>query len=176
MNGQVVVDWRTVLPIADLSWRDSLDYVVGELQEVHGRILRPASLAEPRIDLLFVSYMAVDHERIMTDELLLKCLSNVDAYIGTLILIACDKAKRGSDISVDGVRELLILQGSTWGSDQLALRLPTIELFQDHVRACMSSHVRRRSLIGAYDGATETRAEVSPVASEPTTLFRPEYL
>ncbi|WP_320536653.1 hypothetical protein [Pseudarthrobacter sp. IC2-21] len=172
MSRQLIIGWRAVLPINDLGWRDAVDYVVDDLQQEHGRVLRPASHAEDHIDLLFVAYVAVDHERIVEEELLIKCLSKVGANVGTVILVACDKTKRGADVDNHGVRELLISQGSALGADQLAFRLPTIELFQDQARACIASHVRRIGLIGYYEEGPENPTTTSDSAS----LIRAEYL
>ncbi|NUT70415.1 hypothetical protein [Pseudarthrobacter sp. C4D7] len=172
MNMQLVVGWRAVLPFNDLGWRDSIDYVVGDLQQEHGRVLRPASHAENHVDILFVAYVAVDHARIVDEGLLNKCLSKAETDVGTVILVACDKTKRGADVDTHGVRELLISQGAAFGSDHLAFRLPTVELFQDQARACIVSHVRRMGLMTYND----ERPEIPTTNSGSASLIRAEYL
>ncbi|WP_416404681.1 hypothetical protein [Arthrobacter sp. LFS091] len=142
---QIVVAWCAILPIDDLEWRDSVDLVIAELQDEHGRIIRPAGAGDNRIEVQFVCYLASDHEQIVTEQLLANVLTNSSAP-STLVVFACGKRPRGSDIQNTDVRALIIQQASGVSSDVFFNRLRNVDEIKDEARKYLASHIRRNRL------------------------------
>lgn len=142
---QIIVAWCAVLPIDDLEWRDSVDLVIAELQDEHGRIIRPAGAGDSRIEVQFVCYLASDHEQILDEQLLANVLANSTSP-STLVVFACGKRPRGSDIHNADVRALIIQQANGATSDLFFNRVRNVDEIKDEARKYLASHIRRNRL------------------------------
>jgi hypothetical protein len=171
---QIIVAWRAILPIDELDWSDSVDLVIAELQDEHGRIIRPATREDSRMDLLLVCYLATDHERIVEDNLLSNLLSNATAP-ATLIVFGCGKRPRGSEIQQSDVREMMISQTVGITSELFFGRTRSVDDFKDQTRKYLVRNVRRSALANSheYDFDSDT---TSPGAAVYSDSLRAEYI
>lgn len=170
---QIIVAWRAILPLDDLDWSDAVDLVIGELQDEHGPIIRPAIREDSKVDLLLVCYLATDHERIVEENLLSSMLSNATDP-ATLIVFGCGKRPRGSDIQQSDVREMMISQTAGIPSERFFGRTRSVDDFKDQARKYLVSHVRRNSLAISHEYDFDNDV-ASPTAAVYSDSVRAEY-
>lgn len=172
---QIIVGWCAVLPIDDLDWRDTLDYVIEELQGEYGRIIRPASPHDSEIDVLFISYLAVDHWRILDEGLVGRKLLEYPQILRSVILTSCGKENSAQEVSPQNVRELLIRPNASTSIDLLSQRTGSVDLFKDNTRKHLIRYIKRKGMIDTNDAIVESATESLTVGREGNAL-KAEYL
>ncbi|WP_162237140.1 hypothetical protein [Frondihabitans sp. Leaf304] len=166
----MTVAWAALLSLDGTEWHGALDTAIlngasGGVEAMEIRI----SQASPAI--LIVSYMAINHEQIVSDRHLETLLASLTlTSLQTLMVVACGRVPRGGKkVAIQDVRDLLNDQGFNAGSERMAYRFPGDQQLSDEARKLITQQFARLN-----PPATYVPASIGTATTNDSPAFRAE--
>lgn len=154
-------------------WRDQFDYIVRDVQREYGDILS-ATLGGDEVDVLVVAYPVTDHDDLSDGMQMAAVIGEYRGLIDTITLVACDRAKKGSNVGLEDVRQILSICGDQAHAEKVPFRASNVEVFGDHLRVCITRVIQRREISPVeIDGFS---AVATGESAEQTYSSRVEYI
>ncbi len=144
MSDEILVDWRQLLPLADAQWEDTFFSTIEDLQR--SQSVRIRTVADPAVDLLFLPYLAAEHQevvdRLILENQLTKVTGIEDAEVALVACANCSPILREGE-----VKKLLGLQGQLVAAHAEPFRIESADALSDVVRRLVAQVSRRKRLM-----------------------------
>lgn len=142
MAAELVIDWAEAARIGAPDWYDTFIQVVANERRLNALKLRSDGEA---VDILFVTYMAAEHERVVKERLVEQILARSGTYIGTDVhVVACDRSE--PVLLEPAVQELAVSQTVLTPRRAWGFRAITALELEDVATRSIAGAIQRRAL------------------------------